>query len=389
MFSLNLDQSKLLIQESLNEGIDNLIVNSTCNRVEIYSSSLDVNLLIKLLCKYSRGTTRDFKKYGYTIEGAEAINHIFKVGTGLDSQILGDFEIITQLNNSFLRSKKLQAINPSFERLFNMVKHASKRIKNETKISSGATSVSYAAVRYILDNIKNLKSKKILLFGTGKIGRNTCENLVKHTSNKHITLINRSEEKARLIAGKFEVLAKNISDLNNQISKADILIVATSSNKPTVLKEMVSKSKSLTILDLSVPKNVEDELNSFKNIDLLDLDYLSTLTNKTLENRKKFIPNAEKIIKEITEDYYLWVETRKFAPTVNALKIKLKKIQENKINTLKKKTSSFDDTNVKEVSEHLIQKITNQVANHLRDSDDFEEELESIKTIFQLNHNDC
>ena len=389
MFSLNLDQSKLLIQESLNEGIDNLIVNSTCNRVEIYSSSLDVNLLIKLLCKYSRGTTRDFKKHGYTIEGAEAINHIFKVGTGLDSQILGDFEIITQLNNSFLRSKKLQAINPSFERLFNMVKHASKRIKNETKISSGATSVSYAAVRYILDNIKDLKSKKILLFGTGKIGRNTCENLVKHTSNKHITLINRSEEKARLIAGKFEVLAKNISDLNDQISKTDILIVATSSNKPTVLKEMVSKSKSLTILDLSVPKNVEDELNSFKNIDLLDLDYLSTLTNKTLENRKKFIPNAEKIIKEITEDYYLWVETRKFAPTVNALKIKLKKIQENKINTLKKKTSSFDDTNVKEVSEHLIQKITNQIANHLRDSDDFEEELESIKTIFQLNHNDC
>tara|TARA_B100000767_G_scaffold183085_1_gene170928 strand:- start:67 stop:1302 length:1236 start_codon:yes stop_codon:yes gene_type:complete len=388
MFSLNLDQSKLLIQESLNEGIDNLIVNSTCNRVEIYSSSLDVNLLIKLLCKYSRGTTRDFKKYGYTIEGAEAINHIFKVGTGLDSQILGDFEIITQLNNSFLRSKKLQAINPSFERLFNMVKHASKRIKNETKISSGATSVSYAAVRYILDNIKDLKSKKILLFGTGKIGRNTCENLVKHTSNKHITLINRSEEKARLIAGKFEVLAKNISDLNDQISKTDILIVATSSNKPTVLKEMVSKSKSLTILDLSVPKNVEDELSSFKNIDLLDLDYLSTLTNKTLENRKKFIPNAEKIIKEITEDYYLWVETRKFAPTVNALKIKLKKIQENKINTLKKKTSSFDDTNVKEVSEHLIQKITNQIANHLRDSDDFEEELESIKTIFQLNHND-
>jgi glutamyl-tRNA reductase len=389
MFSLSLDLSKLLIQESLNEGIDNLIVNSTCNRVEIYSSSSDINLLIKLLCKYSRGTIRDFKKYGYTIEGAEAINHIFKVGTGLDSQILGDFEIITQLNNSFLRSKKLHAINPSFERLFNMVKHASKRIKNETKISSGATSVSYAAVRYILDNIKNLKSKKILLFGTGKIGRNTCENLVKHTSNKHITLINRSEEKARLIAGKFEVLAKNISDLNNQISKADILIVATSSNKPTVLKEMVSKSKSLTILDLSVPKNVEDELNSFKNIDLLDLDYLSTLTNKTLENRKKFIPNAEKIIKEITEDYYLWVETRKFAPTVNALKIKLKKIQENKINTLKKKTSSFDDTNVKEVSEHLIQKITNQVANHLRDSDDFEEELESIKTIFQLNHNDC
>jgi len=387
-FSLNLDQSKLLIKDSLQAGVDNIIVNSTCNRVEIYSSTLDFNLLTELLCKHSNGTSKDFKKFGYFLNGAEAINHIFKVGTGLDSQILGDFEIIAQLNNSFLRSKKLNAINPSFERLFNMVKHASKRIKNETKISTGATSVSYAAVRYILDNISDLKTKKILLFGTGKIGRNTCENLVKHTSNKHITLINRSEEKAKLIAGKFEVLVKNISDLNYQISKTDILIVATAGNKPTVISEMVSRSKSLTILDLSVPKNVDEELGSFKNVDLLDLDYLSKVTNKTLENRKKFIPEAEKIIKEITEDYYLWVETRRFAPTVNALKIKLKKIQENKINILKKKTSSFDDANVKEVSEHLIQKITNQIANHLRDSDDFEEELKSIKTIFQLNHDD-
>ena len=387
-FSLNLNQSKLLTKDSLQAGIDNLIVNSTCNRVEIYSSTTDFNLLTRLLCKHSNGTIKDLKKFGYFIEGAEAVNHIFKVGTGLDSQILGDFEIIAQLNNSFLRSKKLNAVNPSFERLFNMVKHASKRIKNETKISTGATSVSYAAVRYILDNISDLKTKNILLFGTGKIGRNTCENLVKHTSNKQITLINRSEDKAKLIAGKFEVLVKNISDLNQQITKTDILIVATAGNKPTVIREMVSRSKPLTILDLSVPKNVDEELGSFKNVNLLDLDYLSMVTNKTLENRKKFIPKAEKIIKEITEDYYLWVETRKFAPTVNALKIKLKKIQENKINILKKKASSFDDANIKEVSEHVIQKITNQIANHLRDSDDFEEELESIKTIFQLNHND-
>ena len=107
MFSLNLNQSKLLVQDSLKLGIDNLIVNSTCNRVEIYSSTFDTNLLIKLLCKYSSGSIKDFKEYGYILRGSEAVNHIFKVGTGLDSQILGDFEIIAQLNNSFLRSKKL------------------------------------------------------------------------------------------------------------------------------------------------------------------------------------------------------------------------------------------------------------------------------------------
>ena len=387
-FSLNSESSKNLIIHSLNVGIESLVVNSTCNRVEFYSSSQDFDLLIKLLCKYSRGSLIDFKKYGYIIKSEDAINHIFKVGTGLDSQILGDFEIIAQLNNSFLRSKKLGAVNSSFERLFNMVKHASKRIKNETKISTGATSVSYAAVRYILDNVNDLKSKKILLFGAGKIGRNTCENLVKHTFNKHITLINRSEEKAKSVAGKFEVLVENISNLNSQILNCDILIVATSADMPTVNADMINRSKSLTILDLSVPKNVDEKLGQYKNIDLLDLDYLSKVTNETLENRKKFIPDAELIIDEIIEDFYLWVESRKFAPTINALKVKLKKIQEQKISLLKKKTSSFDDNSVKEVSEHLIQKITNQVANHLRDSDDFEEELESIKTIFQIDHND-
>ena len=387
-FNLNFENSQKLIKHSSKIGIDSLVVNSTCNRVEIYSSSQDFDVLTELLCKYSNGSTKDFKKYGYKIKGEDAVQHIFKVGTGLDSQILGDFEIIAQLNNSFLRSKRLGAVNSSFERLFNMVKHASKRIKNETKISSGATSVSYAAVRYILDNVDDLKSKKILLFGAGKIGRNTCENLVKHTSNKHITLINRSEDKAKLVAGKFEVLVENISNLKSQILNSDILIVATSANIPTIKKDMVSKSKSLIILDLSVPKNVEEKLDEYENVDLLDIDYLSKVTNETLENRKTFIPDAELIIDEIIEDFYLWVESRKFAPTVNALKVKLKKIQEHKISLLKKKTSSFNDDSVKEVSEHLIQKITNQVANHLRDSDDFEEELESIKTIFQLDHND-
>ena len=114
---------------------------------------------------------------------------MFKVGTGLDSQILGDFEIIAQLKQSFKLSKKHQMLNPYMERLFNAVLQASKRIKNETELSSGATSVSYVSVRYMLDSIPDLDNKKIVLFGVGKIGRNTCENLVKHTKNKNIILI--------------------------------------------------------------------------------------------------------------------------------------------------------------------------------------------------------
>jgi len=387
-FNLSFEASNKLIKDAKKQGISSIIINSTCNRVEIYAETNEPNELIKLLCFNSLGNKSDFKNFGYVLKNQKAIDHIFKVGTGLDSQTLGDFEIIAQIKKSLKISKKLSAISPYLERLFSSVIQASKRIKNETKLSSGATSVSYAAVRYILDHVDDLQSKKILLFGVGKIGRNTCENLVKHTSNKQITLVNRTQEKAQKIAGKFKLIVKDITELSTEISNSDILIVATSSTVPTVTNKTAVFNEKLLILDLSVPKNVDEKLKANPNINLLDLDYLSNVTDKNLNKRKKYIPKAEKIISETKKVFDNWVETRKYAPTVNALKTKLKEIQENKINLLKKKTSTFNNDNAKEVSEHLIQKITNQVANHLRDSNDFEEELKSIKTIFQLNHHD-
>ena len=387
-FNLSFETSNKLIKDAKKQGISSIIINSTCNRVEIYAETNEPNELIKLLCCNSLGNKSDFKNFGYVLKNQKAIDHIFKVGTGLDSQILGDFEIIAQIKKSLKISKKLSAISPYLERLFSSVIQASKRIKNETKLSSGATSVSYAAVRYILDHVDDLQSKKIILFGVGKIGRNTCENLVKHTSNKQITLVNRTQEKAQKIAGKFKLIVKDITELSTEISNSDILIVATSSAVPTVTNKTAVFNEKLLILDLSVPKNVDEKLKANPNINLLDLDYLSNVTDKNLNKRKKYIPKAEKIISETKKVFDNWVETRKYAPTVNALKTKLKEIQENKINLLKKKTSTFNNDNAKEVSEHLIQKITNQVANHLRDSNDFEEELKSIKTIFQLNHHD-
>lgn len=387
-FGLDLFCSKQLLSDAKETGIQSIVINSTCNRVEIYAFCDSSKVLINLLCKYSKASKKDFKKFGYKLKNDKAIKHIFNVGTGLDSQILGDFEIIAQMRKSFKLSKSYGLINPYFDRLFSSVTHASKRIKNETKLSSGATSVSFAAVRYILDNVKNLKEKKILLFGAGKIGRNTCENLVKHTSNKQITLINRTEDKARIIAGKFKLILKNISEISNEIKKTDILIVATAASHPTITDKQITGSNKLLILDLSVPKNVDENLKNNPKIDLLDLDYLSNITDLNLNNRKKYIPNAKKIINEVKNDFFDWVETRKYAATVNALKNKLKKIQSNKINILKKKTPNLNVDNVNEMGDYLIQKITNQIANHLKESKEFDDELKSVKTIFQIDTNE-
>jgi glutamyl-tRNA reductase len=175
-FSLDAISKETLLIQAEAEGIESLMVTSTCNRTEIYGFANHPYQLIKLLCENSHGTVEEFQEIAFIYKKNEAVNHIFRVGTGLDSQILGDFEIISQLKMAFNQSKESGMVNTFLERLVNCVIQASKKIKNETNISSGATSVSFAAVQYIIKNVKNISEKNILLFGTGKIGTNTCEN---------------------------------------------------------------------------------------------------------------------------------------------------------------------------------------------------------------------
>ncbi|TRO67303.1 glutamyl-tRNA reductase [Christiangramia sabulilitoris] len=384
-FSLTEEGKQRLLVQAKDEGIDGILVTSTCNRTEIYGFAQHPFQLIKLLCEHTHGTVEEFEKVAYVYKNKQAISHIFKVGTGLDSQILGDFEIISQLKVAFVRSKKLGLVNAFLERLVNAVIQASKRIKNETEISSGATSVSFASVQYILKNVEDVSEKNILLFGTGKIGRNTCENLIKHTRNNHITLINRTKDKAEKIAGKFNLIVKDYADLQAEIRNTDILIVATGAHNPTISKELIYPKKELLVLDLSIPKNVSDDVQDLENVKLIHLDHLSQMTDETLERRKQFIPQAKEIINEVENEFNQWLETRKFAPTIKALKKKLKMMKEDELNFQRRKISDFNDEQAEIVSNRIIQKIMKHFANHLKeDSETTDESLELIQKVFQL-----
>lgn len=384
-FSLNEEAKQGLLKQAKEEGIDAILVTSTCNRTEIYGFAQHPFQLIKLLCEHTHGTVEEFEKVAYVHKNKQAISHIFRVGTGLDSQILGDFEIISQLKVAFARSKKHGLVNAFLERLVNAVIQASKRIKNETEISTGATSVSFASVQYILDNVPNVSDKNILLFGTGKIGRNTCENLIKHTQNEHITLINRTKDKAEKIAGKFNLIVKDYADLQAEIRNTDILIVATGAQNPTISKELIYSNKNLLVLDLSIPKNVSEDVAHLLNVKLVHLDQLSKITDQNLERRKQFIPEAEAIIKEVETDFNKWLETRKFAPTIKALKKKLRSMKDAELDFQRRKISDFNDEQAEIVSDRIIQKIMKHFANHLKgDSTTTDESLELIQKVFQL-----
>ena len=384
-FSIDSQSKSNLLLQAKEEGIESLIVTSTCNRTEIYGFAQHPFQLIKLLCENSNGTVEDFQKVAYVYKNQEAISHLFKVGTGLDSQILGDFEIISQIKIAFNESKLLGLANAFMERLVNAVIQASKKIKTDTEISSGATSVSFASVQYILKNVENIKEKNILLFGTGKIGRNTCENLVKHSKNEHITLINRTKDKAEKLAGKLNLIVKDYADLQLELQKTDVVVVATGAQNPTIDKAILNLKKPLLILDLSIPKNVHENVKDLEYVTLIHLDDLSQITDETLEKRKQHIPAAEAIIEEIKDEFIAWMNGRKYAPTIHALKAKLNTIKEKELNFQRKKLSSFDEDQAELISNRIIQKITNHFANHLKDEDTMvDESINYINKIFQL-----
>jgi glutamyl-tRNA reductase len=388
-FSLSDVAKQNVLTQAKQNGIESILLVSTCNRTELYGFAEHPYQLIHLLCENTKGTVEEFQNVSYVHKNKEAINHMFRVGSGLDSQILGDFEIISQLKFGARASKKEGLLNSFTERLLNAVIQASKRIKTETELSSGATSVSFASVQYIMKNVEHISEKNILLFGTGKIGRNTCENLVKHTKNSHITLINRTKNKAEEVAGKFNLVVKDYEDLQQELNTSDIVIVATGAQNPTVYKSLFSTNKPLLVLDLSIPKNVNVDIREHSNITLIHLDDLAKITDDTLEKRKAFIPDAEAIIIDIMAEFNAWLDTLKFVPTIQAIKHKLTDYKNSEFNTQRKKLADFNEDQAELITNNLIQKITNQFAHHLReDGNTSDESIELIKKIFQLETTD-
>ncbi|MEY2630567.1 MAG: hypothetical protein RLZZ469_1464, partial [Bacteroidota bacterium] len=211
------------------------------------------------------------------------------------------------------------------------------------------------------------------------------ENLVKHTKHEQITLINRTKDKAERLARKLDVIVKDYVDLQLEIQKADVLVVATGAQNPTVDKAILNLKKPLLILDLSIPKNVNENVQDVKGVTLVHMDHLSQMTDETLENRKKHIPAAEGIIEEIKDEFIAWTKQRKFAPTIHALKEKLNSIKEGELNVQRKKLANFDEEQAELISARIIQKITNHFANHLKDDNTMvDESIEWIEKIFQI-----
>ncbi len=358
-YAINESQYENIIERSASFGIHEFYILSTCNRTEIYGFAENHEQLAALLCTETKGSLQDFLQSAYIKSGDKAIEHLFEVAAGLDSQILGDYEIIGQLKEAVKISKRHQKINTFLERLVNDVLQSSKKIRTTTELSGGTVSVSFAAVQFIR-NFCDARNKNILLIGTGKFGSNTCKNLIDYLPGNTITLINRTEEKAVLLAKEHGIQSASWSSLDTEVNKADIILVATHASTPVVQPYQFADKKPRLVIDLSIPCNVAESVKDLNEVDLVGVDELSKIKDETLAKRASEIPKAKAIIHEHVLAFLDWYEMRQHVPILKAVKKKLLTLQDDNIfdSHICFSVSSVTGKN----SEERIQKVINGMA---------------------------
>ena len=356
-----------LLFKASQSGLTEVFVISTCNRTEIYGVTEDVNQLIHLLCSETRGDECTFRNISYTKTGYKAVEHLWQVAAGLDSQILGDYEIVGQLKSAVKFAKERGRIGMFTERIVNGALQASKAIRSETGISGGTVSVSFAVIQYLKNCVKEVADKKILIVGTGKIGRSTCRNLIDYLGTKNITLINRTPEKASELANELNLSYAPYEDMIAQSHSADIIIISANATGPILKKEHFTKTDHKVLIDLSIPNNIETSVTELPGIQLVNVDGLSKINDATLKKRTAEVPKAKAILAAQLTELKEWYTNRKHVPVLKAVKQKLMDMHGCSImHSLQCKADKENNKSLAPVNTEAIQKVINNMAVKMR-----------------------
>lgn len=327
-FSLLPEHSILLLQQAAQKKFPGCMVLSTCNRTEIYGICDHPHELIEMLCIHTHGSMKDFVEHGYQYKGLATVEHLFKVAAGLDSQIIGDYEILSQLKQAAKQAKEYNCVNSFMERVINYALQSSKEIKTKTKLSSGTVSVSYAAIEIIKEKIIDLKNKKVLLAGTGKFGNHIAKNLKNYLPGSSLFFTNRTDKKAFYLAKECDAAFVPYKDVAIHANDADIIIVSSASETYTIHPSFFTVKKTRLILDLSVPQNVDPVVKNVKGITLLNVDEISAILDKTISLREAEIPKALQIIKDTMLELCNWYRRQAISPALQIVKNQLYELSE-------------------------------------------------------------
>ena len=307
--------------------LNGLFILSTCNRTEIYfdynqkgsEQNRIFHKIISSLIKFKK-VSEGISPYIEKKIDKEIFTHIFSLASGLESMIIGEYQIVEQIKNSYKICKKNKMLSSILDRMIQKSLNASKLIRTKTNIDKGAVSVSYAAVEKI-NNIYKKKSISIINIGTGNTGQLTLESLIKK-KYRNIKIVNRTINNSKKIAEKFNLTYQPIELIYDLMNSCDVMVFSTSSTKKlittkSVRNSLTSRKKPLLIIDLSVPTNVPKDIDTIDKIDLVNIDGLKDEVNKNYLKRKKEISDAKKLITKLVEEFDEWIRNKEIRNIIN------------------------------------------------------------------------
>jgi glutamyl-tRNA reductase len=384
--------------KSLTSLKENMIL-STCNRVEIYAASREIeNAILDLkhfLSRYHALSLKEFEKNLYSFVGEEAVKHIFRVASSLDSMVVGEPQILGQIKSAYNIAVESKTSGLILHRLLHRAFHVAKRVRTETKIGDRAVSVSFVAVELAKKIFETLEKKMVLLIGAGEMCELAARHLVSEGVEK-VLVTNRTYERAVALAQEFKGEAIPFDEIGQGLKKADIVISATDSPQYLIHHDQVTKvikdrkNRPIFFIDIADPRNIEPSVGDIENVYLYNIDDLKKVADENIKDRGKEAQKAEAIVQEEVIKFVNWYHSLEVTPTIVALRKKFEEIGKKELEktlSLHPNLSDKEKKSLEALTSAILNKILHTPSTLLKQSNEeamADLYLDTLRTLFQL-----
>jgi glutamyl-tRNA reductase len=381
--------------------IEEVALISTCNRLEIYAAISDTEKgvveITQFLSEVGQIPLQQLRRYLFTLLHQDAVRHLMRVAAGLESLVLGEGQILAQVKNTHKLAQQYRGIGRLLDRLFKQAMTAGKRVRSETSIGTGAVSISSAAVELAEIKMPELSGCRVAIIGAGKMSRLLVQHLLAKGS-QDITIVNRSQRRAEELAAQFPGVSLEIqplSQLLEAVASAHIVFTSTAATEPILnrakLEASVTACQSLMLIDISVPRNIDADVQGLEQVRAYNVDDLKAVVAANQASRRKIAQEAEALLEEEVEAFDLWWRSLDTVPTINCLRSKIEEIREQELEKALSRLGSEFAEKHQEVIEALTRGIVNKILHEpmvqLRAQQDIEARrrcLQSLQMLFDL-----
>ncbi len=376
--------------------LSELVILSTCNRVEFYGfweqPGVPEDACVAILRKTHESVPEHISRYFYRHEGKEAKRHLFRVAAGLDSLVIGENEILGQLRDAFKKANEMETVHSILYRLMEKALKVGKDVRTETKLNEGAVSVSSVAVELAEKIFGKLGGEKIMVIGTGEMSELTLKSL-RAAGAEPTYIASRNEDRGCKLAVEFGAEWITLDRWPEKLQDADIVISSTSAPHPILKLEQVKKvmavrwQKPLFLIDIAVPRDMEPEINTLDDVYLYNVDDLKGVAAGNLKFRQKEIRAAEQLVERAVLDYQSWLERLKARPVLESFEGFLDGVLEKELDSLaREKTITEEQKNL--VRERIRAKLMHPPLEKIKEASQnggVKRYLEALHSLFNLD----